>query len=75
MEFASSTCGTEILLAKTCIQRPFTQMVLKIMTSKAMRMEETSKQIWNLLSFLDDSQDPEVDWTTGFVSRKEETVN
>lgn len=40
-----------------------------------MRMEETSKQIWNLLIFLDDSQDPEVDWCTGFVSRKEEIAN
>lgn len=40
-----------------------------------MRVKEISEQIWNLLTFLDDGQDPEVDWRTGFVSRKVETVN
>lgn len=45
------------------------------MRPKAMRMEETNKQIWKLLTFLEDSQGPGVDWSTGFVNRKEETVN
>jgi len=50
-------------------------MVLEIMGAKSIRMEETSKQIWKLLASPDYSQDPEVDWSTGFVSREEETVN
>lgn len=46
-------------------------MILEIMKTNATRMKETGKQIWNSLTFLDGSQDPEVDWSMGFVSRRE----